>query len=325
MSDDDHKSQTRETRPVLIYVAGLAYSGTTLFASAVGHSKNIINGGEVNYNENDYHHEKYCSCGKKIDHCTLWQPLLASLSKQAEAGEKTLNFSTDQSLRPIDSRARPTWKKILLIAGVPAEKIFGASEIADYVERHTNFLRALAKEASSDFVVDASKSFARLDVLNRYSSLPIHVIFLKRSMLQSYASRLKRAKKRNNLYFSILSPFYLLTIFATIIAIHRQLKIIPRKNITFVDYETFVENPDFVQDKISMALNTDVDFGIRDTVTPLDHLHIFTGNVWLSQALTEGRSVKLKLGDSKSSLSWFEKFVFRLFSPISSFLDKKIS
>jgi len=323
MINEETPSKTEHAAPTLIYVAGLAYSGTTLFASTLGHSENIINGGEINYVENDYHREKYCSCGAKIDDCTLWKPLLATIKKEAASGKKTLNFAADQSLRPIDSRARSIWKKILLVAGVSAEKLFGASEIADYVERHNNFFRAFAKQANTDFVVDASKSFARLDVLNRHSDLPIHVIFLKRSPIQSYASRLKRAKKRNNFYMPIFAPFYLAIILATTLAIRRQMKCISNRDITFVDYETFVQTPEIVQDKLSKVLNTNVDFGIQNKVVPIGHLHIFTGNIWLSQALKKGQSVELRLGDGQSSLSWFERFVFRLFQPISALIERK--
>lgn len=323
MTNKLNEETSTEHKPKLIYVAGLAYSGTTLFASVLGHSNNIINGGEINYAENDYHHEKYCSCGEKIDNCALWKPLLSSLSEKAASGKKVLNFAPDQYLRPIDSRKRPVWKKILLVAGVPAEKIFGTSEITDYVSRHTDFFVTLAKEARSDFVVDASKSFARLDVLKRYSDLPMHVVFLKRSLIQSYASRLKRAKKRNKLYMPILAPFYMLIILATTLAIKHQLKDIPQDDITFIDYETFVQNPEAVEAKLTNVLKTSVDFGIQNNVVPIGHLHIFTGNIWLSQALKKGQSVELRLGDSKSSLSWFEKFVFRLFLPIGTLLERR--
>lgn len=308
------------SNPTVIYVAGLAYSGTTLFASALGHSDNIFNGGEINYVENDYHREKNCSCGEKIDRCSLWKPLLTNLSNEAASGESVLNFSPDQRLRPIDSRDRSTWQKIKLVMGVPPENIFGTSEIVDYVERHTNFFQSLSKQTGSNFIVDASKSFARLDILHRYCDLPIHVIFLRRSPIQSYASRLKRAKKRNRFYISAFAPIYLAVLFATAFASYRQLKRIPRKNITFVDYETFVQNPVSVQNELTRLLKTDVDFGIQDNVVPIGHLHVFTGNVWLPRAVQKGEAVKLRLGDGKSSLSRFETLTFHVLSPIAKLL-----
>ena len=325
MQNNGVTSQPEAPQPVLIYVAGLAYSGTTLFASTLGHSDNIFNGGEINYSENDYHHEKYCSCGQKIDNCALWKPMLHSLAEQEASGAKTLNFSEDQRLRPIDSRSRSIWQKVLLVAGVSPEKIFGTPEIKDYVQRHTNFFRTLATQSNSKFIVDASKSFARLDVIAKYCDLPIYVIFLKRSTLQSYASRLKRAKKRNKFYMQIFSPIYLFMIILTNIAINKNLKSIPKNNIIFINYEDFVINPESIEKKLTRFIKTDVDFGIKNNEVSIGHLHIFTGNIWLSKALKEGQTVvPLQLGDGQSSLSWFEKSVFQLFSPISSFLDKRL-
>lgn len=315
--------EPKKSDPTLVYVAGLAYSGTTLFATALGHSEKFINGGEVNFVENDYDSGKNCSCGVTIDECELWKPLIERLSKEAASGEQVLHFSPDQYLRPIDSRSKPFWKQALSLAGVPADKLFGRAEVRDYVSRHSNFLRALADETNTNFVVDASKSFIRLDALNKYSDLPIHVIFLKRSIIQSYASRLKRAKRRNKLYTPIFAPFYLAIILARIIAIRRQLKRIDTDKITVVDYETFVQDTGSVEARLSEALSTSVDFGIRDKVVPIGHLHVFTGNIWLSEALQKGQTVELKLGDGKSSLTWFERVIFRAFHPLAIYLERK--
>jgi hypothetical protein len=302
--------------PKVIYVTGLAYSGTTLFSSALGHSENVFNAGEVNYLENDYHNNKTCSCGHKVNDCIVWRPVLDLVNIEAKKHIKTLAFSEGQTLRAIDKRFLPLSTRILMLFGARLDKLFERNELKDYALRHQNFMRALSTTVNVDFVVDASKSFARLDTLLNYTDLAIHVIYVRRSIVQSYASRLKRAKRRNKFYVPLFAPVYLSVIFFREKDLSRRLKAIDSKNVSIVDYEVFVDNPQSIEAQLRKEIGIPIDFGIRKNEFNLDHLHVFTGNIWLPLAAKTKKKVTIKSSDGQDTLSWFEKQSFRVLLPI---------
>jgi|GEM_PF-3019889 len=310
--------------PKVIYVTGLAYSGTTLFSAALGHSKGFFNGGEVNYLENDYNHNKLCSCGQKVDNCEVWRPALKLVVADAEKGIKTLAFTQEQKLRTIDKRSKPLHIKILTLFGALPERLFEKGELTDYALRHRNFMRSLSSSTNSDFIVDASKNSARLHVLRHYSDLPIHVIYVRRSIMQSYASRLKRAKRRNKFYFPLFAPIYLGVILFRVSGLRQRLKNFDQDQLSIVDYEAFVTDPQSVEMQLSKELGVPVDLGIKAGEFGLGHLHVFTGNVWLSHAAKTGEKVKIAVNDGRSALSWFEAQSFRAVSSVFALFKKPL-
>lgn len=302
--------------PKLIYITGLAYSGTTLFSSALGRSENVFNAGEVNYLENDYNRDKVCSCGQKVDNCNAWKPVLDTLKNQQNKHVKTLNFTDAQTLRTIDSRSPSLRTRILTFFGARPEVIFGEKEIIDYAIRHQHFIRVLAGTVKVDYVVDASKSLARLHALYYYTDLNMHVVYVRRSLIQSYASRLKRAKRRNKLYVPLFAPVYLCVIYFRDKNLNRQLKAFESKDVSIVDYEAFVEDQRSTEAQLSEELGISVDFGINENEFNLDHLHVFTGNIWLSQAAKTKSKVTVKSSDGQGTLTWLEKQSFRILVPL---------
>ena len=310
--------------PTVVYVAGLAYSGTTLFSAALGYSDGFVNGGEINYVENDYHGEMICSCQKLVDECDFWRALFAKLEEDEKNGATVLNFSAGQRLRPIDSRSMPIGTRLSALLGASVERLFGADEVTDYSRRHFHFFRALSDVADAGFVIDASKGFLRLEALLKNQEMPLHVIFLRRPLVQLYASRLKRAKRRNKYYTPLMAPVYLANIAMRVLSASSQLKRIPPENLSVVEYETFVAEPERVQEQLSKRLKAEVNFGIRDGIVPVDHLHIFTGNVWLPRALEQGEPVRLRVGDGRSTLSATEKLVYYASRPLTAFLERRL-
>jgi len=303
--------------PKVIYITGLAYSGTTLFSSALGNCENIFNAGEVNHLENDYHHNKICSCGEKVDDCNVWRPVLNFIESEARKHTKTLTFSNEQTLRAIDQRAKkPLRVKILTFLGVLPEHLFDENELKDYALRHQHFVHALSSTMNVDFVVDASKTFIRLHVLRQYTDLSIHVVYVRRSIIQSYASRLKRAKRRNKFYIPLFAPAYLGLIFFRARGIRRHLKSIDPKKVSIVDYEAFIESPRSIEAQLSKELGIPINLGIKENEFSLSHLHVFTGNSWLPQAAKFKKKVAIKSSDGRVSLSWFERLSARALLPI---------
>lgn len=302
--------------PKVIYITGLAYSGTTLLSSALGQSENVFNAGEVNYLENDYHENKICSCGQKVDDCKVWGHVLNRLERDAQENRKTLTFSGEKTLRAIDERAKPFRIKILTLLGVRPEYLYDEKELKDYALRHENFMHLLSSTIDVDFVVDASKNFTRLYVLHQYTDLCVHVIYVRRTAIQSYASRLKRAKRRNKFYISLFAPGYLILMFIQTLGIRRRLKTFNPQKVSIIDYETFTENSQVVEAQLSKELGISVNLGIRENEFSLDHLHVFTGNRWLPEAVKTTKKVAIKSNDGRVTLSWFERLSFQVLQPI---------
>lgn len=312
-----------ETKPPkVIYVTGLAYSGTTLFSASLGHSKSFFNAGEINYLENDYHHNKICSCGQKVNDCHVWRPVLNLVRSESKKQIKTLDFSQKQTLRTIDKRSKPLRVRILTLFGARPENLFDTNELKDYALRHQNFIHALSSTVGVDFVIDASKNFTRLHVLRHYTDLSVHVVYVRRSTIQSYASRLKRAKRRNKYYVPLFAPIYLGVILFRVRDLRRRLKTLDPKNVSIVDYEKFIEDPQSIEAQLSNELGISVDLGIRNNEFGLGHLHVFTGNIWLSRASKTEKTVVIESNDGRATLSWFERQSFRALFPVFKLFEK---
>lgn len=312
-----------ETKPPkLVYVTGLAYSGTTLFSASLGHSEGFFNAGEINYLENDYHNNKVCSCGQKVDDCQVWRPVLRLLKSESDKHVKTLSFSQKQCLRAVDKRSKPLRVRILTLFGKRPEDLFGSDELEDYALRHRNFVNAVSSTVGANYVIDASKNFTRLHALRHYTDLAIHVVYVRRSIIQSYASRLKRAKRRNSFYVPLFAPLYLGVILFRVRDLRRRLQAFDPKDVSIIDYETFTEDPQSVAAQLSDELGVPVDLGIKNSQFSLDHLHVFTGNIWLSQASKSGQKVTIKSSDGRATLSWFERLSFRALMPVFKLLGE---
>lgn len=309
--------------PTVIYLMGLPYSGTTLFALLLGKSIEIFNAGELNFAENDYHAHKTCSCGELVSRCEAWAPVIDAAREMANRGERTLLFTGSQDLRAIDARKGPIWKKVLKAVHAPPEWIYGRDEVVDYATRHATFIKTVAKERNVSFVLDASKTMARLKALDAHTDLEVTVMYVKRSILESYAARIKRAKRRDKSYNAIKSPFLLFEILIRVWLFQRAISRSPDARYIVIDYESFVGDPSTYERELSLKLGTNVDFQLRDHKFSVRNSHVWTGNVWLTRNAEANEEIELRQSDSIASLTKNEKAVYRIFSPVALWLDRR--
>lgn len=310
--------------PTVIYLMGLPYSGTTLLALLLGKSPDIFNAGELSFAENDYHPAKSCSCGELIDQCEAWGPTIGGAREMDARGERSLIFTIEQKLRVIDARWISSWKKVLKTVNAPPELIFGREEVVDYAKRHEAFIKIIAQETGASYVLDASKSITRWKALNAHTDLQMIVVYVKRSIFESYAARIKRAKRRDQSYSVVKAPLFLLAILIRVWLFNRIISNNSSEGFVVVDYTSLVDDPAKCERDLSAQLGTNVNFGLRDRMFSKQDVHVWTGNIWLTRNASEVEEVELRHSDSISALTQGEKSIFRFFAKVASWLGLRL-
>ncbi len=301
------------TAPGLTFILGLPYSGSSLFALALGNADGFCNCGEISYVENDWHDRRSCTCGALVTDCVFWAPLKAEMDAALARGEPALNLEAGQKLRPIDARKLPLGRTLALWLGRPLQSVFSAAELDDYASRHAAFLRAVLRQTGAFQVVDSSKNVRRLEVLLQRTDLPVRVVYLERQPAAAFGARLKRARRRNRFYLPILAPLYLGWMLYHRIQTRRCLRMLPAGQMMTISYEQFATDPSAVAAELSGWFGRPVDFGIdADHVLKVTDTHVFTGNVWLTRKKGFDAGVRINPPADRPELTGFEHAVFRL-------------
>jgi len=299
--------------PELIYVVGLPYSGTTLIALALGNDAQIFDGGEINFIENDFHKQKICSCKSLLSECTAWAPVIEEIRREEEAGNTVLSLRDETRLHPIDARKMGFRRRLLNLVGAPLETVYGRDALQAYASKHRDLIHRLARLQNVRFVVDASKNTRRLRTLAKYSDLPIHVVYVRRSARDSFAGRIKRSKRRNKYYNALFAPGFGLLVAYQRAEIRNTLSKLNAKSQTVIDYAEFIADPALLAEKLAASVGHRPELGIDEArQMKVDTQHVFTGNVWLSRLKDPSAGITLTQSDADSHLSWFERLSFAM-------------
>lgn len=228
-------------------------------------------------------------------------------------------------MRAVDARKGAYWKKVLKALHVPPEWIFGRDEVEDYATRHAAFIKTIARETAVAFVLDASKAYPRLRALDAYSDLNIKVVYVKRSVFESYAALIKRAKRRDRSYSAIKAPLFILGVLIRVWMLQRVILKHSDGRSTIINYDRFVNEPADSERDLSENLGVKIDFQLRDGRFSTSDTHVWTGNIWLTRSDTVNSEIELRHSDSISALSDVEKAIYRIFSPIAGWLDRRVN
>lgn len=273
--------------PQLIYVLGLPFSGSTLFALALGNDERFFNAGEISFIEHDFNAVRRCSCGEPLNSCGFWAPLAEELR---QAGTPTLDLAGRVGPRERGSRA----------------------SLANYAARHADFVRRLARCADCRFVLDASKSAHRLQVLSTRSDLPIRVIVLRRNSRDVLAARIKRARRRNRMYVQALAPLFVAWLVNHLFQIQRTLRNFHSEEVVTIGFPEFLMCPEATEHRLSEWLGEDVRLSIDGDRLSLDRVqHVFTGNTWIKTLNFGGEPLRVR-DAPPDPLASFERLTFRL-------------
>lgn len=295
--------------PKLIYIFGFPYSGSTIFSIALGSSSDIFNAGEISFIENDYHDANRCSCGKTLAECKFWARISRSLLPEKV---NSLDLSETGRLRDIDARDLGIIKKLMLLSGFSIERVFSPGEVIDYARRHEEFLSRLHEVSGATYILDSSKSERRLTSLLRYTDIDIKIILLKRPAVDIYAARLKRARRRNPLYHSLLSPLYLAWLVYGLKRIERCLDEVPAHKVAKIDLDRFTRSPHEVLQNLNGFLGDSFRWRIDDhSILDFRKQHVFTGNAWLRKIDDSHLPVVIQRPRGET-ISPLERYIFKL-------------
>ena len=281
--------------PTLIYILGLPFSGTTLFAAALGNSDGVVNCGEISFVEKDFMPWKRCSCGARLAECGFWAPLRAEAARDRAAEKPALALEPEAGPHPLDTRMLPWHAHLRLFLGRPLDAVFPEAELRDYAARHARFIRAAARQAGALFVVDASKSTRRLEAMLRHGDLPIRVVVVSRQPDHAFGALLKRARRRDPSHRLIKAPWHLAAMVYHLRCMDRLRRTLPPDRVIELSYESLVTRPGAVEATLSHWLGTPVCFKVdAENVLPMRDQHVYTGSRWLARLDAGAPTVTLR-------------------------------
>lgn len=299
----------------LTYILALPYSGSSLFALALGNADGFVNLGEMNYLENDLNERRTCSCGALVTECAFWGPLIARAKAERAAGRPMLSFDTSTRLRAVDRRNPSLATRLALIFGRSLQGIYGAEDLRAYRQDHLGFMKLALEETGSHEVIDAAKNARRLQVFAEASDLPLRVIAMSRRPVDAFAARIKRARRRNRFYRQALAPAYVFWLLHHYRQMRSALRGIPPRSVYYLNYEDFVSDPKGTEKALSRWYGRTVSFGRTGPADiRLDQAHVYTGNIWITRGTKGAETVTLRPPPKAPDLTRFELAQFRFFA-----------
>jgi len=161
---------SRDTRPIVVYVAGAGRSGSTLLETLLAERTSATAVGEIrSFLGPGYRWGAKCQCGRAFLDCPFWSEVMGIALPDASALnrerlEKTRRaLITNRSLAQI-LRGRDRWN--------PDEKHFA--------ELYDDVYRAVVEVAESPLILDSSKSVPFALFLDALGSIDLRVVHLVR-------------------------------------------------------------------------------------------------------------------------------------------------
>lgn len=316
-----------QRKPKVLFILGHAFSGSTLFALALGTDKRLLNLGEVTSLEGDYHCLKHCTCGELLHACPFYTRLKHELRESQGTAPERLRWHLENEVRPetIDRRHRyfTRAQNLQLAAGLSVFRIFPDAEIADYLRKNELFFEAVTHAFPAyHYIVDCSKSATRLEILLTSQTIDLRVIYLHRPAAAIFASTQKRVKKRyprshaNLLNRCVVACGYALWQRSSMLRCRRVFQQTERTKRLWISFNSFVETPRMIMNSVQQWLGLE-ERDARDTsdnptdliIRPCDQ-HIYVGNRWIFQH--PEAPVELKLRNDIDSLTPEQHLVMRL-------------
>ena len=163
--------------PKILYIAGYGRSGSTLLDVLLSRHEHIVGAGELRTLFREASSGTECTCGRRVDHCELWGPIVASVT--------ALSGSTAATL---DAKSKVAEGGPILTRHRAAHRIAWAAA-----------LDLLLKSTGAKAIVDSSKTprsaVRRPQLLHAASVADVYVIHLIRKP-RSVLTSLERGSNR---------------------------------------------------------------------------------------------------------------------------------
>ena len=268
----------------IIIIVGVARSGSTLLAKAIGGHSKCFTLGEVNrFNDEINNSETQCGCAEKLSECIFWNKVLDKLKNKLNS-----NIEIKEGIFQIGIFNQLTKSKIhKLISTVLFNKSYDSKIVNIEIENTYKLYNLLFKETNSGVLIDSSKNLFRALVLASRAKKDIQFRFihltrdgrgvLNSNLKSSYSvinkdgtsqiyegiTDKKPIKIINNWLYINIRNFMILYLFN-------------RKKTIFIRYEDFTDNPSKYLKQIYKEVNLDYEEAVLNLGG--NENHILGGN-----------------------------------------------
>ena len=175
-----------ESRPKILYIAGMSRSGSTILGNLLGEINGFFTVGEPVYLSADNNNWK-CGCGMRLNDCTIWNAIL-----QDAFGDKQLAVLHMLEETVLRTHFVGNINTISLMLG--AKKMMSLTEYSSALAR---LYHSVQKVTAAKVIIDESKSAPYALALGMNPSLEIWILHLVRDS-RAVAYSWMRKKKRND-------------------------------------------------------------------------------------------------------------------------------
>ncbi len=180
---------TRRTQsdPVsVVYVVGSGRSGTTLIETILGSHPGLYGAGELALlSVNDFFHQIYCACLKRVDECPFWLAVIDNWFQRT--GLKDLK-EHDEIRRKFEG------PRIHGLSRLMREKLVRSRRFSEYARQTTELYRAIREITGRETIVDSSAIPMRALSLSMMPEIDLRLIHVVRDA-RGVACSLKKEMK----------------------------------------------------------------------------------------------------------------------------------
>ncbi len=258
-------------KPRVLYIAGQAFSGSTIFCALLGVHPAMEPSSELfMWTKYGLDPERVCACGKLSTDCEFWSAVRA----------QWLNGSHPNTLPryiQLQERIESTSYAWPYLLGAKTDR---SNEYAEYARLTTTLYQSLCSVSGRPIIVDSSKKPGRANAISAMDGLDVTILHLVRNGLSYVDSNIKR----NNL--SPREPDFLRKVMRlglrwsiTNYAAERAM-LMSRSGGVRIRYEDLLSDPDGSLDSVGRAAGIDVK-SIRDHIAsgkPISYRHMESGS-----------------------------------------------
>jgi hypothetical protein len=167
----------------IIFIAGSGRSGSTLMGKLLDRQQNTAHVGELrHFAQIGYRENRACECGKKLEQCSFWGPIIYQLSRDFDLVE--ISKISKRLPRNID-----LYTHIIL-----KSESYIPSKYIDFICTLYHYIFHFSE---AEYIIDSSKFPVHLESLYRTNAFDIRVIHLTRDP-RSVADSWSRRKQSND-------------------------------------------------------------------------------------------------------------------------------
>lgn len=276
---------------------GAGRSGTTIFATVIGGSKNITTLGEMHQFLDHFLNHKPCSCGQSLKECSFWSPIISKLEMRYSNAEL---IQINQYNKDIESHSH-------------ISKSYHKNDL-EYGIFQKQLLEIISKEHPSKYYLDSAKFISRGLQLNKIEGVNLKLVYIVRDVrgvIHSFNKKVQTSK----------TPLSTIIYYATINFFGQWIYwLLGKEKVLKLRYEDFVNDTDTVLLKIQDFIGCDLSENLKKLHNnePFEMPHIIGGN-----RMTDNKNVTLKSDIQwKKSISRSKQIMYYIIAAPFMFINK---